>query len=210
MNKDWFTCEMFDTLEDTINTYIYYFSGFSNFKLKEEWVTYNGNSNINEIKEDIVKEINNNILYVTLEDDNTMYGGTSYARETLEDFINSSETKYHNLNELNLDLVACGIEPIMVRKKHIVHFDYDSLDTMEKDIMNFLENTLLEDLLQDRFNSEDLEAMKEFYKIKDLTLDKDKLLEYTRKIVNDNEYLTMYHNAFFTAKDKYYREMIGD
>lgn len=45
-----------------------------------------------------------------LQDDDTECGGVAFRGETLEDFI--EDTVYNSLDELNEDLVACGIRPI--------------------------------------------------------------------------------------------------
>lgn len=58
-------------------------------------------------------------LDVELEDDNsTPNGGTAFAGETVRDFI---ETNYKNLDELNTDLVACGILPVGAKKPEQVN-----------------------------------------------------------------------------------------
>lgn len=54
----------------------------------------------------------NDVLKFELEDDNTTYGGVSFLGETVADFI--GDTHYWSIEELNKDLVACGIKPIEI------------------------------------------------------------------------------------------------
>lgn len=53
-------------------------------------------------------------LDVVLEDDDTPFGGTAFAGETVRDFIQSMGTELHNctLDELDAALIECGIKPV--------------------------------------------------------------------------------------------------
>lgn len=52
-------------------------------------------------------------LQAELEDDSTPYGGVSFKGETVQDFINDSNETYNTEAEVNHDLVACGIRPVL-------------------------------------------------------------------------------------------------
>lgn len=54
-----------------------------------------------------------NVLYEFLEDDDTEFGGTSFAGERVIDFIQETElTPKDNVKKLNKALKQCGIKPI--------------------------------------------------------------------------------------------------
>lgn len=50
--------------------------------------------------------------YVTLEDDDSEFGGVSFYGETLKDFLIETRVLVHNLMEVNEALADCGIRPI--------------------------------------------------------------------------------------------------
>ena len=52
------------------------------------------------------------VLDVVLQDDNTESGGTSFAGETVRDFLSDTEDNVTTLSELNDLLRECGILPI--------------------------------------------------------------------------------------------------
>lgn len=55
------------------------------------------------------------VLGYVLEDDNTSFGGTAFEGETVEDFIETTLlSKNNSVEELNEQLVACGIIPIEI------------------------------------------------------------------------------------------------
>ena len=47
-----------------------------------------------------------------LKDDNTEFGGISYIGETLGDFI--AEVEISDIDDVNIILKECGIEPIVI------------------------------------------------------------------------------------------------
>lgn len=53
------------------------------------------------------------LLDYVLEDDYTETGGIAFMGETVRDFIEDSDPEKMSLEELNRDLVACGIKPMM-------------------------------------------------------------------------------------------------
>lgn len=59
--------------------------------------------------------LNKNILNMQLLDDNTKHGGISFHSETVADFIAETNIKPKSIEELNKELKACGIKPIIER-----------------------------------------------------------------------------------------------
>jgi len=57
------------------------------------------------------------ILDMFLEDDDTDFGGTAFLNETVRDFLNAcdEDTRPHTIDELNAQLKACGIKPIIIK-----------------------------------------------------------------------------------------------
>lgn len=53
-----------------------------------------------------------NVLDLELEDDDTETGGTSFAGETVRDFLEEADCEITTLEELNEALTGCGIRPI--------------------------------------------------------------------------------------------------
>ena len=64
-----------------------------------------------------------------LEDDDTPYGGTSFAGETVRDFLDSAgeisgvlTDGFVNLDKLNASLKQCGIKPLCIKYRDGVSF----------------------------------------------------------------------------------------
>lgn len=57
--------------------------------------------------------LDKNILNMQLSDDNTKHGGISFHGETVADFIAETNINPKSIEELNKELKACGIKPIL-------------------------------------------------------------------------------------------------
>lgn len=200
-----FTTNMFDNLEQALNTYKYYLD--EDYMSKDECNKIDDMFTIKHTIRDIVNKLNENFMYFDLEDDNTCYGGTSFSGETIGDFINefnsNNNLKIETLDELNMELVKCGIKPIRVVKDTISRFTYDDLPLLDKEIMSFLENTLVMSLSDYDKNNVD-----EFNKVIQIINDRNILLDITKNIINDLDFITQYHNNFFTYEEKYVKEQL--
>lgn len=200
-----FTLNMFDNLEQALNTYKYY--------LDEDYMSDEEHAKISKIDEiewnikDIVEQLNENFMYFDLEDDDTCYGGKEFNGETIGDFIedfnNNNNSKIETLDDLNIELVKIGCKPIRVVKDTIARFTYEKLSLLEKEIMSFLENTLLMSLCTYDKNNID-----EFNKIIQIINDRNMLLDITRNIIDNEDFITQYHNIFFTYEEKYVKEQL--
>ena len=144
----WFKYEDFDNLEQAIKTYKYYLG--VDYMSDSEFDKIDNIVDIEFAINDITQQLNESFYDIELKDDDRVStGGIAFLGETIGNFIEEisgdKNITINNLKELNKELIACGILPIMVIKS-----DMDVAKKVNETIQNELglfTTTDLEDII---------------------------------------------------------------